>query len=217
MQRITVEQVKEFEELHKKGYSISEIAKKTGSSSSTVRYYENMDFKIKQINLTKEEEKEILKDFKEGISPTEIARKFEIPRDRVYFVLRKQGIENISRKTPVEIDRDWLEKEYNSGRSIESLAKETKHSTQTIRKYLDKYGLRKAMKKYEEEDNAQWQLESLKESLKLKAGDKITIKRKTYTVEALYKFHVQCKSKSGFKECFTWADVAGFNSRYREG
>lgn len=216
MQRITVEQVKQFEELHKKGYSISEIAKKTGSSSYTVRYYENMGFKLKQIYLTKEEEKEILKDFKEGISPTEIAHKFEIPRDRVYFVLRKQGVENISRKPPVEIDRDWLEKEYNSGRSIESLAKELKHSTQTIRKYLDKYGLRKVMKKVEE-DNAQWQLESLKESLKLKAGDKITIKRKPYTVEALYKFHVQCKSKSGFKECFTWADVAGFNSRYREG
>ena len=216
MQRITVEQVKQFEELHKKGYSISEIAKKTGSSSYTVRYYENMDFKIKQINLTKEEEKEILKDFKEGKDPTEIAKKFEIQRSRVYFVLRKQGVENISRKTPVEIDRDWFEKEYNSGRSIESLAKETKHSTQTIRKYLDKYGLRKVMKKVEE-DNAQWQLESLKESLKLKAGDKITIKRKPYTVEALYKFHVQCKSKSGFKECFTWADVAGFNSRYREG
>ena len=216
MQRITVEQVKQFEELHKKGYSISEIAKKTGSSSYTVRYYENMDFKIKQINLTKEEEKEILKDFKEGKDPTEIAKKFEIQRSRVYFVLRKQGVENISRKTPVEIDRDWFEKEYNSGRSIESLAKETKHSTQTIRKYLDKYGLRKVMKKVEE-DNAQWQLESLKESRKLKAGDKITIKRKPYTVEALYKFHVQCKSKSGFKECFTWADVAGFNSRYREG
>lgn len=216
MQRITVEQVKQFEELHKKGYSISEIAKRTGSTSSTVRYYENMGFKLKQIYLTKEEEKEILKDFKEGMNSTEIAHKFEIPRDRVYFVLRKQGVENISRKTPVEIDRDWLEKEYNSGRSIESLAKELKHSTQTIRKYLDKYGLRKVMKKVEE-DNAQWQLESLKESLKLKAGDKITIKRKPYTVEALYKFHVQCKSKSGFKECFTWADVAGFNSRYREG